>query len=92
MRSFDKIYSEPENFDFFFVARWLERAHRPKDEGQATGVSGHATRRFTRICEICRRSATSTPVAKVPRRFMARRGQYTAHPGTGLGNGAQQRA
>lgn len=32
------------------------------------------------------------PLKRVPRRFLARRGKFTAHPGTGLGNGAQQRA
>ncbi len=44
MRPIDNIYSEPEHFDFFFVARWLERAHRQRGEGDASGSEKFAPR------------------------------------------------
>lgn len=44
MRAIDNIYSEPEHFDFFFVARWLERAHRQRAEGDASGSDKYAPR------------------------------------------------
>lgn len=36
MRPIENIYDEPEKFDFFYVARWMERAHRSAEDGSAS--------------------------------------------------------